>query len=150
MLAAAQDPDFHPAFAGGNQALKDDRINKFGVLNPQAFLSRINHFGHLATAVKTAPHQTNAEIGIEEAAVPVVLKAIDHLLHRWSRIGDDAVITGLGEVLIREVERGNERRAVIHHDRFLVGHRERFTRPGHSHPPRLQGGIGLIIPAIPA
>ena len=120
------------------------------MLNPKLFLSRIDHLGHLAAAVKTAPHQTNGEIGIKKAAAPVVLKAINHLLHRWSRIGDHAVITGLGEVLIREVERGNERRAVIHHDRFLVGHRERFTRPGHSHAPRLQRGMSLIIPAIPA
>ena len=35
----------------------------------------------IGAAVKTAPHQTNAEIGVKKAAVPVVLKAIDHLLH---------------------------------------------------------------------
>ena len=107
VLATTEEAHLHAALPGRNYSLQNHRIHKFWVLNPKALERHINDPGHLAAAVNAAPHQAHSEIGMEKAAVPVGLKASDHLLHHRHCITDDPVVTGLSEVFVAEVKGGN-------------------------------------------
>ncbi len=105
------------------------------MLNPEGFSRQINDSGHLAAAVHAAPNQAHVEVGMEKSAGPVGLKAGNHLLDHRRGVADDAVVAGFGEVFVAEVEGGNQGAGAIHHHRFLVGHREGLTGPGHLDTP---------------
>ena len=147
-FAAAEQAHLHAALPGRNDALKNHRIHKFGVLNPEAFVGQIDDAGHLAPAVHAAPDQAHGEVWMEELPVPIGFKSGNHLLHQGWGVADNAVIPGFGEVLIREVEGGHQGTAAIHHEGFLVGHWEGLAGPGHIDAPALKQGEGLIVPTI--
>ena len=62
VLTAAEHPHLHPPLPGRNQAIKDHRIYKFGVLHPEGAFSAVHNPRHLAAAVGAAPYQTHREI----------------------------------------------------------------------------------------
>ena len=81
-LSAAEQAHLHTTLAGRNNPLKNHGIHKFGVLNPQALVGKINDAGHLAPAMHTAPDQSHSEVWMEELPVPISFKTGNHLLHQ--------------------------------------------------------------------
>ena len=64
---------------------------------------------------------------------PVRLETLRHLLDLVGLLHDHAVVARQREILFAEVERRDERRLPVHHDRFLVGHVKFWARPLDVH-----------------
>ena len=148
VLATTEHAHLHPTLAGRHDPLKDHRIHELGMLDPEGGGGRIDHPRHLTTAVEAAPDQPHIQARLEETAFPVGLEAGDDLIDHLRIVADHAVVAGLGEVLVSEVEGGDQGGMAVDHHRLLMGHREGLAGPGHGDAPSLQQGVGLVVPAV--
>ena len=73
--------NLHAAAIGANDVLNDDRVLIALVLQPERVLGLVDELGNPLAAVADAPDEVRMFAGIEFAARPVGLEALDDLVH---------------------------------------------------------------------
>ena len=114
------DVHLHTAARRADQALDDQHILKALVLHEQGVPGLVDEAGKPIAPRPGTPDQLTPLARRERSPVPVGLEAFDDLSHLVAAGRDDGVVTRLGHVLRRPVERRDERRVIVHHHRFLV------------------------------